>query len=91
MQFFLSICVLQILQVVAKINLPLLVHAQKLNGAPVHQQGALTNVREHGLGRNAFFQAAVLRREKPVNSVKAAGTFVRYLLLIQCRYFEYYL
>ena len=67
-----------------------MVHALKLNGAPVLQQDALTNVREHGLGRNAFFQAAALGREKPVNSVKAAGTFVRYLLLIQCRYFGYY-
>ena len=67
-----------------------MVHAQKLNGAPVHQQGVLTNVREHGLGHNAFFQAAALRREKPVNSVKAAGTFVRYLLLIQFRYFGHY-
>ena len=67
-----------------------MVHALKLNGALVLQQGALTNVREHGLGRNAFFQAAAPRREKPVNSVKAAGTFVRYLLLIQCRYIEYY-
>lgn len=67
-----------------------MVHAQKLNGAPVPQQDALTNVRERGLGCNAFFQAAALRREKPVNSVKAAGTFVRYLLLIQCKYFGYY-
>ena len=67
-----------------------MVHALKLNGAPVLQQDALTNVREHGLGRNAFFQAAALGREKPVNSVKAAGTFVRYLLLIQSIYFGFF-
>ena len=48
--FLLLICVLQILQVVAKMNLPLLVHAQKPNGAPVLYQGASTNVRDHGMG-----------------------------------------
>ena len=67
------------LMVVVKIKVHNMVHAQKMNGAPVIQAGALETARGLGMGRSAYFQATVLRRDKPVICVMAAGTLVRYL------------
>ena len=66
------------LMVAAKMKAPIMDHAQNMNGALVIPEGALVNARGLGMGRNAYFQAIVLRQEKPVIGVVAAGTLVRY-------------